>query len=82
MKNNDQMNTFPKTLQNSLLKEQQGAVAIKNENMPFMSLEPTRSLSSLQEMYSCLFPLKRFLQDLRMLKKVLTHCHIYKTADD
>lgn len=42
------MNTFPKTLQNSLLKEQQGAVAIKNENMSFMSLEPTQSLSSLQ----------------------------------
>ena len=57
------MSTFPKTLQSSLLKGQQGAAAIRNEKMLFLPLKPTQSLFSLQDMYSCLLTLKMFLQD-------------------
>lgn len=55
------MSTFPKTLQSSLLEEQQGAVAIRNEKTLFLLLKPIQSLFSLQDMYFCLLTLKIFL---------------------
>lgn len=45
------MSTFPETLQSSLLREQQGEVAIRNEKMLFLPLKPTQSLFSLQDVF-------------------------------
>lgn len=56
------MSTFPGTLQSSLFKEQQGAIAIRNEKMISQPLKTTLSLFSLQATYSCLPTLKIFLQ--------------------